>query len=158
MKNLCWILVLFFATACNNDEKKDPDVKRGLSLLTGLWFVSDGEGGRYEEWSEMKGDSMTGKAYKLLDQDTLMSETITIKRDDTATWYIPVVRSQNQGLPVKFRLTGSADTAFTFENPQHDFPQRIIYRFVTKDSVVARIEGDVEGELQSIEFNLRRMQ
>lgn len=151
-------MVLIVFAGCNGDEKKGNKSSGDFSKLTGLWFVSDGEGGSYEEWSEMKGDSMIGRAYKTMDQDTLMSETVTIKREDTATWYIPVMRDQNKGLPVRFRLTHHSDSAFTFENPQHDFPQRIIYRFVTKDSIVARIEGDVEGAQQSAEFSMRRME
>ena len=35
-----------------------------------------------------------------------------------------------------------------FENPEHDFPQRIIYTR-SEDRLQARIEGDVGGEIRA---------
>lgn len=40
-----------------------------------------------------------------------------------------------------FTSTSVTDTSFVVENPQHDFPQRIIYRRRGADSFTARIEG-----------------
>lgn len=47
-------------------------------------------------------------------------------------------------------------TMAVFENPNHDFPQRIIYRLVTVDSLVARIEGRIDGKERSSDFPYRR--
>jgi hypothetical protein len=44
-----------------------------------------------------------------------------------------------------------------FENPAHDFPQRIRYQAVGTDSLRARIEGMRGGQLRWVEFPYARM-
>ena len=51
-----------------------------------------------------------------------------------------------------FPLKEIGENAVTFENPQHDFPQRILYRLVDKDTLVARIEGSLGGQARSADF------
>ena len=43
-----------------------------------------------------------------------------------------------------------------FENPQHDFPQRIIYRLEKDGSLLARIEGVNQGREKGINFPMKR--
>jgi hypothetical protein len=43
-----------------------------------------------------------------------------------------------------------------FENPQHDFPQRIIYRLEKDGSLAAAIEGMSKGKLKRIDFPMKR--
>ena len=51
--------------------------------------------------------------------------------------------------PVEFRLRELRERRVVFENPAHDFPQRIIYR-MDGEWLVARVEGTVRGQ-QTIE-------
>jgi len=89
-------------------------------------MVSDGEGGAYEEWSKSNGDSMIGRAYKLSGPtDTIVSERIVLKKDGETVWYIPTVAAQNNGQAIPFKLIAYNDSSFTFENKEHDFPQRV---------------------------------
>ena len=46
--------------------------------------------------------------------------------------------------------------AVTFENLQHDFPQRIIYRAVGSDRLVARVEGLRGGTLRGVDVPMTR--
>ena len=55
-----------------------------------------------------------------------------------------------------FPVKEIAENAVTFENPQHDFPQRILYRLVDKDTLVARIEGSVGGQARAADFPYKR--
>ena len=50
----------------------------------------------------------------------------------------------------------AADTA-TFENPEHDFPQRIVYRALPEGRLVVRIEGASDGAQRAVEFPMRRV-
>jgi hypothetical protein len=57
-----------------------------------------------------------------------------------------------------FRSTAVSDSGFTVENPDHDFPQRIIYRRRGADSLVARIEGPgTGGTTRGVDFPMRRV-
>ncbi len=56
--------------------------------------------------------------------------------------------------PTAFAMTSNADQRAVFENPQHDFPKRIIYE---RDGEVmsARIDGG-EGSEQAMEWRFQR--
>ncbi len=43
-----------------------------------------------------------------------------------------------------------------WENPAHDFPQRILYTRVTNDTLVARIEGRTASGARSLEWRMAR--
>ncbi len=42
-----------------------------------------------------------------------------------------------------------------FENPQHDFPQRILYRKNPDGTLHARAEGERNGKLSGQDFHFR---
>jgi hypothetical protein len=56
-----------------------------------------------------------------------------------------------------FLSTMVSDAMVLFENPQHDFPQRIGYRREGGSSLVAWIEGNNKGQARRIEFPYRRV-
>ncbi len=56
--------------------------------------------------------------------------------------------------PVEFPLKEAGDKRVVFENPGHDFPQRIVY-WRDGDTLVARIEGAVRGQARSKEWRLK---
>jgi hypothetical protein len=45
-----------------------------------------------------------------------------------------------------------------FENPQHDFPQRIIYKRDGADGLKARIEGESKGKPKAFDYPMQRTQ
>lgn len=55
-----------------------------------------------------------------------------------------------------FKLISLRNNIATFENPKHDFPQRIIYDLNTGKTMKARIEGAIEGKQHSIDFSFTR--
>ena len=58
--------------------------------------------------------------------------------------------------PTDFETRSSSDTLVTFENPAHDFPQRVIYRRRGQDSLLARIEGTSGGRTRGVDFAYAR--
>jgi hypothetical protein len=44
-----------------------------------------------------------------------------------------------------------------FENPTHDFPQKIDYRFQKPDSLIAEVSASSEETKKSIVFRMRRL-
>lgn len=146
MKYVVVIFALFFVACTSNDPY------RKLNRLSGLWQMNTDEGTLYEEWIKSNGNSMFGKSYMMNGTDSMVFERVELSKKDSGVYYIPTVKDQNESRPVYFKMISSNDSSFTFENKLHDFPQRIIYRFVGKDSIVARIEGNRKGELQFQEY------
>jgi hypothetical protein len=62
------------------------------------------------------------------------------------------------GAPVtEFTMTSNESQRAVFENPDHDFPQRVIYR-LDGNRLRARIEGNVHGRLKGQDWTFRRAQ
>lgn len=59
--------------------------------------------------------------------------------------------------PAEFVAQPVDDREIVFENPGHDFPQRVRYRAIGTDSLVARIEGVRAGGMQGVDFRYRRV-
>ncbi len=59
-----------------------------------------------------------------------------------------------------FQIKSLSATEAVFENPQHDFPQRIIYTLQPDGSLLAAIEGPggADGKDRRIEFSYKRIQ
>ncbi len=67
-----------------------------------------------------------------------------------------VFYAQPSGGPtVAFPISSWDGNRVVFENPQHDFPQRVIYWNKGGGVVGARIEGVIGGEARSIEWEYR---
>ena len=67
---------------------------------------------------------------------------------------VPVPRRPATFIP--FAAASVSDSLVVFENPAHDFPQRIEYRRVNADSVVARISATRDGKVQGMDIPMRR--
>lgn len=134
----------------------DP-VFRKLWALEGLWKMETSKGPIFEQWSKTDDSTLTGQSFRVNGADTLIIETIRLVQDRDGIAYIPAVTNQNDGKPVRFQLIGHENNRFTFENPEHDFPQRIIYTLITPDSLVARIEGLSKGKPAGSNFYFKRV-
>jgi len=151
MKTLSAALLLAWCfVACSSKKNTLPD-----NLFTGVWIGTDTAFAYNEEW-QAGNNMLKGKSYVLNGKDTTIEETVELKTVDGALTYIPVAYGQNNEQPVPFTLISSTDTSFVFENKAHDFPQRIFYRFVGKDSLVAGIEGISKGVRKERVFHFRK--
>jgi hypothetical protein len=128
-----------------------------LKALQGTWRMKTSKGFLYEEWASSPAVILAGKSYRLNGQDSVILERLQIARRADGIYYESMVTGQNQGRTVGFRLVQSEAGKFEFENLQHDYPQRIIYRLVTPDSVVARIEGTKDGKVRGSDFYYKRI-
>lgn len=80
-------------------------------------------------------------------------ELLRIVRKDGVLTYIA---QPNGGAPTPFAATTVSDSMVVFANPAHDFPQRVMYRKIGSDSLVARIEGDEQGTVRGMDIPMRR--
>jgi hypothetical protein len=54
--------------------------------------------------------------------------------------------------PTDFKLTKWDGTEAIFENPQHDFPKRVLYRRLPDNVVVAKVDGGAGTKGQEFTF------
>lgn len=152
---LVWVLMIVVLTvsACkNSDNPKYRNKLDSLSWLIGNWSVESSESIFTETWEKVNDTLFTGQSYFVKGSDTLSSETISLQQHDTSVFYVPLVEGQNENKPIFFKLTYSDGTNAVFENPEHDFPQKIVYQLKENDSLIATISGNNNGKIRSIRF------
>ncbi|MES2850157.1 MAG: DUF6265 family protein [Bacteroidota bacterium] len=125
--------------------------------LTGTWTLINKKGNLMAEvWIKKDENSMTGKSYMVKGSDTIMLEKVDLVKEGDDIFYIPVAFGQNEGKPVRFKLTSATATVYTFENPEHDFPKRIVYDFTGNDSLHAYIDDGTDKKRQH--YNYKKQQ
>ncbi len=127
-----------------------------LHQLSGTWAMGTGDKIIYENWQVLRDGSMTGKSYKIKGADSIIFEQMKFVEKNKQVFFLAKVTNQNEGKEVPFKLISSSNHTFVFENPEHDFPQRVIYQIISKDSVHAWIEGKYKGKDEKEEFYYSR--
>lgn len=126
-----------------------------LAWMAGCWRGTLSNGATYEEfWLPPYGGTLVGAARMAMEGRTLSTEFLRIVEDHGTIVYL----AQPGGREVTaFPAIQLTDSNATFENPEHDFPQRILYKFSPPDSLTARIEGERDGQPRTMEFPLARV-
>jgi hypothetical protein len=70
--------------------------------------------------------------------------------------YSPTVKGQNNDESVDFKLSSESENTFVFENPKHDYPQKIVYKKVNENSLVATISGMQQGKQSSESYPMKK--
>jgi hypothetical protein len=112
-----------------------------LSWLSGAWSQKGAEGRWAEEyWTPPRGNIMIGAGLTGRGGSTLSFEHMRIMADDQG-------RIAFYGMPggapaVTFPLVRKEPSMIVFENPAHDYPQRISYRLNGKQLVATTSKMD----------------
>ena len=108
-----------------------------LAWISGRWENVSANGRWTEEsWSPPRGGVMLGHSRSGTGEALREFEFLRLQAGEDG---VPAYLAQPGGRPaVAFRLAAHDATSATFENPQHDFPQRIRY-VRTGDTMVATI-------------------
>jgi hypothetical protein len=125
-----------------------------LAWISGCWASDDGKERIEEYWMKPAGQSMMGMSRTIAGGKTVFTEHIQIREQNGQMAYIVALGMAAK--PVVFKLIKSSDGEAIFENPTHDFPQRIIYRRESSDALFARIEGQEKGVNKAIDFRYKR--
>jgi hypothetical protein len=136
--------------------KQTNDLKIAAWLI-GTWENKTQKGSIYETWIKTNDKEFSGKSYIIKEKDTIVFENIRCVWEQDGLFYIPEVKNQNEGLPVRFASKTISETQLVFENPQHDFPQLISYTKMSEDSLVAEISGTKNGQVRKQIFPMKRM-
>ena len=141
MRALFLTLLILSATKAAATDAKPPRLA-DLRWLTGSWCSESDHGSQEEHWIAPRGGVLLGVHRDTRASGGVFFEFLRIQEEDGTISYLASPAGRE---PTPFRLVEASDGRVVFENPQHDFPQRIIYER-TDNRLEARIEGEVEGE------------
>lgn len=142
------ILTLFITSAAT----QNPTLA-DISWIAGDWQTAPGGRAQIEEhWTPVAGATMMGMSRTVAGEKTVEFEYLRIEQRADGIYYVAHPKARCPG--TDFKLTRASATEAVFENPQHDFPKRIIYR-KGEDSLTASIDGG-EGT-KAMSFAFRKM-
>lgn len=124
-----------------------------LGWLAGCWELRAGARLTHEQWMAPLGGLMMGMSRTVVRDTTREFEYLRIEVRAGSVAYVARPSGQTETV---FPAATVSDSLVIFSNPEHDFPQRIIYRPRGTDSLVARIEGNRNGQVRGIDFPMRR--
>jgi hypothetical protein len=158
MKTGTKFLIAFvgLAVLCAWTTKQTSDITKAEWLI-GTWENKTQRGSIYETWSKTNDNEYSGMSYIIKEKDTVVFENIRLVQEQDGLFYIPTVKNQNYGLPVRFTAKTISESQLVFENPQHDFPQIISYTKISADSLVAEISGTKNGQERKQTFPMKRV-
>lgn len=124
-----------------------------LAFMTGCWKL-EGDGRTVEEhWLAPAGGSLMGVSRTVAGGKTVEYEFLQIRDLPDGLTYVAKPSGQAE---VSFTIISQTADEVVFENPTHDFPQRIRYRRGV-DTLYARIEGTSNGKTRGIDYPYARV-
>ena len=158
------LLVPFFAATQEpkQDPKQEPDKKptapapmkaepadlKKLEWLSGTWAMEKDGTTTEEHWRPLQGTTLMGTSHTF---DAKSSKFFEFLRITAMRGTIAYIASPQGMKPTVFPLAKLEDGVVVFENPQHDYPQRIRYEKTDK-GVTATISLLDGGKAESFVF------
>jgi hypothetical protein len=126
-----------------------------MAWLAGCWQGQFGEPGSVEQWLPPAGAAMLGMSRTIKQHKMVEYEFMQLRQlPDGVLAFIP----QPSGRPpTVFRLLRLGESEAVFENPEHDFPQRVSYSRPEESRLSASIEGVRNGATRRVEFSFSRV-
>jgi hypothetical protein len=134
-------------------QEQKPSVN-DFAWLAGCWEYGGSGREGVEQWMKPAGGAMFGMSRTVMNGKLREFEFLQLRtKEDGSIYYVALPSGQNE---TWFKLVKSGEHEAVFENLEHDFPQRILYRLEKDGSLLARIEGMSKGKLKGIDFPMKR--
>lgn len=123
-----------------------------LGWMTGTWTQSREGEVVQESWLGPRGKTMAAVNLTTSERRNSFELLRIVEGNDG----LALLASPGGRAPVAFKLKELGERRVVFENPTHDFPQRVLYWMETDGTLRARIEGEVAGRARGIEWRFTK--
>jgi hypothetical protein len=148
------VFAAFLASLLSASASTQTTTLADVSWISGDWQTAPGGSAQIEEhWTQAAGATMMGMSRTIAGEKTVEFEYLRIEQRADGIYYVAHPKARCPG--TDFKLTRTSATEVVFENPQHDFPKRIIYRKTADDGLTASIDGG-EG-MKAMSYVFRRI-
>lgn len=126
-----------------------------IAWIAGCWEMTVAEKDlRISElWMKPAGGMMIGAGRTVKAGKTVDYEFIRIVDEADGIFYVAKPTANKE--ETRFKMIKSSAREVVFENPAHDFPQRVMYR-LDGEKLHARIEGTRSGKTSGVDFPYTR--
>ncbi|MDF2178015.1 DUF6265 family protein [Aliiglaciecola sp. CAU 1673] len=123
-----------------------------LSWLLATWQMPTEKGQVLEAWQQVSDNSYEGRGWSIKQGEVSRSEDLRLVQMQDKIFYLAKV-TENP-MPVPFLLTTCSANQAIFENPEHDYPQRLHYQLEGTDTLDVKVE-DLNGKGFALRFQKR---
>ena len=156
MKKRIGIILIIILASCQNKSEKKFDKLEEMNWLVGNWEQKLPDGILTETWTKENDSMLSGVSYFINAKDTIHFESIKLEQKKQELNYGSTVIGQNNDECVDFKLTSATENIYVFENPEHDYPQKIAYKKVSSDRLIAIISGKMQGKQSQESFPMKK--
>lgn len=152
MRAVSLLLLSLFTLAGNSAP---GTASEPLGWMSGCWRMTRGTTVIDEQWLSPLGGMLLGNGRTVKSGKVQEYEFIVLRISATGATY--EAHPSGQDSATFTSRTAPAGDQVVFENPTHDFPQKVGYRRVSADSLLAWIEGNMGNGNKKIEFPYARV-
>lgn len=148
--------LLMTFTFTGRSHSASLESKAGWTISDLAWMAGDwqtdptGRSVSEEHWTRPAGGSMIGVSRTMVGDRMAWFEFFRVEVRGDSIYY--VASPQGRCPATDFKLTRLSGQEAVFENPQHDFPKRIIYRKNSSGGLTATIDGGEGTKSEKFEF------
>ncbi|MCD0466242.1 DUF6265 family protein [Flavobacterium sp. ENC] len=146
------MLLAVVVFSCQKKESVEKDKIKIADWLIGNWENKSPDGLLIENWQKVNDSTFSATSYFIKGKDTLHFEKIVLSQKGEKLTYSATVNGQNNDKAIDFPSTSETETKLVFENPQHDYPQKITYTKGANNSMTAEVTGKLQGKLTTERF------
>ncbi|KAF2335108.1 DUF6265 family protein [Flavobacterium daemonense] len=146
------IALIITFVSCQKKESVEKDKIKVADWLIGNWENTSPEGVLTENWIKLNDSTFSASSYFIKEKDTIHFESIVLAQLGETLTYKATVKGQNDDKPVSFPSTSETAQKLVFENPKHDYPQKITYTKGANNTLTAEISGNLNGKPSSEKF------
>lgn len=140
-KKITFLLLSLSLFSCTPSGKTEKEKIKAAQWLLGTWENKSTDGTLSETWKKVNDSTFEGESYFVKSKDTIHAESIILQQKGEELSYHSTIQGQNGNKPIVFPLTEEAENLFVFENRKQDYPQKIQYKFISKDRFSTEISG-----------------
>ena len=155
MKIIGFIGLMVIASVCVSAQGKVTKIA-DLDGMAGCWEQKNAAKKLLisEMWMSPAGTSILGMGRTVKNDKTTGWEYMRIEQRADGIYFVS--RPKENAEDTAFKLIRSTKSEFVFENKDHDFPQRVIYK-LQGDKMTGRIEGNNSGEFMYFDFPMNKV-
>ena len=149
------ILLTLCSTAHPQTSPSKPTLQ-DFAWLAGQWRIEQADRLVDEHWMAPVGGLMMGMARNVQGGKVREYEFTLLRQEPNGD--IVYVASPSKQTETSFKLTSLRNGEAVFENPEHDFPTKVIYARQPDGSLLAAIEGPGrDGRPRRVEYPYKRV-
>jgi hypothetical protein len=156
-------ILLLSIVSCNKYDAngniiKDYEELEKANWMLGEWEKTDSLGTLREIWERLDDSTFVGLSFYIQNKkDTLHNEQMELMQNGDHLIYNATIKGENNDSPIPFQMTKDEDSLLVFENPKHEYPQKIQYKLIKNRSIVATISGKQNGKNSAENYSLKQI-